>query len=107
MERNPVRSLSAWIGFWAVATALLFLVGCASTPAPGSASEIKVPRITKEELKSMIGKPEVIILDVRAALDWKESEWKITGAVREDRKGKSNEWMDKYPKDKIMVLYCA
>ncbi len=107
MERNPVRSLAPWISFWAVTAALLLLMGCAHTSAPGPASEIKVPRITKEEVKSMIGNPDLIILDVRAAQDWKDSEWKIKGAVREDRRGKSNEWMDKYPKDKILVLYCA
>jgi len=72
-----------------------------------SASEIKVLRITKEEVKSMLGDPDVIILDVRAAQNWSESEWKIKGAIREDRKGEASAWMDKYPKDKTFVLYCA
>ncbi len=72
-----------------------------------SASEIKVPRITKEEVKSMLGDPDVIILDVRAARNWSESEWKIKGAVREERKGETSDWMDKYPKDRTFVLYCA
>jgi len=81
----------------------LLLQGCAHTLT----SEIKVPRITKEKLKSMLGDPDVIILDVRAARDWSESEWKIKGAIREDRKGETSAWMDKYPKDKTFVLYCA
>ncbi|OGQ11606.1 MAG: hypothetical protein A2026_11400 [Deltaproteobacteria bacterium RBG_19FT_COMBO_46_12] len=71
------------------------------------ASEIKIPRITKEEVKSMLGDPDVIILDVRSAKDWRDSEWKIKGAVREERKGKISDWMDKYPKDRTFVLYCA
>ncbi len=103
MERIIAKSLSPWISFWAITAALLLLMGCAHTPS----SEIKVPRITKEEVKSMIGNPDLIILDVRADKDWKDSEWKIKGAVREDRRGKSNEWMDQYPKGKILVLYCA
>jgi len=72
-----------------------------------SASEIKVPRITKEEVKSMLGDPDVIILDVRSARNWSESEWKIKGAIREDRKGETSAWMDKHPKNKTFVLYCA
>jgi hypothetical protein len=81
----------------------LLLQGCAHAPA----SETKVPRITKEELKSMLENPDMLILDVRSTNDWNESEWKIKGAIHEDRKGKSNVWMDKYPKDKVIVLYCA
>jgi rhodanese-related sulfurtransferase len=82
-------------------------MGCAHTPTSESTSEIKVPRITKEEVKSMVGNPNLIILDVRSAQYWKDSEWKIKGAVREDRRGKSSDWVDKYPKDKTLVLYCA
>ena len=103
MERNVVKPLSPWVSFWVITEALLMLMGCAHTPT----SEIGVPRITKEEVKSMLGNPDVIILDVRAARDWKDSESKIKGAIREDRKGEASTWMDKYPKDKILVLYCA
>jgi len=103
MERNVVKPLSPWVSFWVITEALLMLTGCAHTPT----SEIGVPRITKEEVKSMLGNPDVIILDVRAARDWKDSESKIKGAIREDRKGEASTWMDKYQKDKILVLYCA
>ena len=81
----------------------LLLQGCAHTLT----SEIKVPRITKEKMMSMLGNSDVIILDVRSAQDWKNAEWKIKGAVREDRKEESSAWMDKYLKDKTLVLYCA
>jgi len=63
-----------------------------------------VPRITKEELKSMLGNPDVVILDVRGAKQWKASEKKIKGAVWEDP-GDMESWTDKYPKDKTLVLY--
>jgi hypothetical protein len=65
-----------------------------------------VPRMTKEELKGMLGNPEVTIIDVRANADWTGSNLKIKGAVREDPR-KLNTWEDKYPKDKTLVLYCA
>jgi 3-mercaptopyruvate sulfurtransferase SseA len=107
MKRNLVKSLSPWISFWAITVALLLLMGCAHTPTSEPTSEIKVPRITKEEVKSLIGNLDLIILDVRSAQDWKDSEWKIKGAIHEDRKGELNTWMDKYQKDKTLVLYCA
>ena len=66
----------------------------------------EIPRMTKEELKGVLGKPEVIIIDVRSKADWAGSKLKIKGAVREDPK-KVASWMDKYSKDKIIVFYCA
>jgi len=65
-----------------------------------------VPRMTKEELKGMLGNPEVTLIDVRANADWTGSNLKIKGAVREDPR-KLNTWEDKYPKDKTLVFYCA
>ena len=65
-----------------------------------------VPRITKEELKGMLGKENVIIIDVRSDLDQEKSNQKIPGAMIEDP-GKVETWMSKYPKDKTLVFYCA
>jgi predicted sulfurtransferase len=67
----------------------------------------EVARMTKEKLKEMLGKPDVIIIDVRANLDWKESGQKILGAVREEPDKGAKSWAAKYPKDKAIVLYCA
>jgi predicted sulfurtransferase len=66
----------------------------------------EIPRMTKEDLKGMLGKPEVIVIDVRSKADWDGSKLKIKGAVREDPK-KVASWMDKYSKDKVIVFYCA
>ena len=62
--------------------------------------------MTKEQLRPMLGKPDVIIIDVRTNYDWDNSKVKITGAVREEGM-KFGSWMNKYPKDKTIVLYCA
>lgn len=72
----------------------------------GIARAGEVPRMPMDELKAQLGKPEVIVLDVRAAGDWKSSDMKIQGAVREDP-ADSKGWIGKYPKGKTIVLYCA
>jgi len=65
-----------------------------------------VPRMTKEVLRPIIGKPDVIIIDVRHDTDWTDSDMKIKGAVREDPDAIQS-WVNKYPKDKTLVFYCA
>jgi rhodanese-related sulfurtransferase len=64
-----------------------------------------VPKITGEELKTMLGSPDLIIIDVRIERDWKKSNLKIPGAVWEDFL-EVETWAKKYPKDKTIVLYC-
>jgi hypothetical protein len=65
-----------------------------------------VSRMTKEELKSMIGDPKLVVIDVRTGNDWKGSKSKIKGAVREEPR-KAASWAEKYDKQKTYVLYCA
>jgi len=74
-----------------------------------SAEEIPfpdVPRITKEELKFMLGNPDVIILDVRIEDQWQVADRKIVRAIHEDPE-EYESWADEYPKDKTFILYCA
>ena len=73
----------------------------------GMALAAEVPRIGAEELKALLGNPEVIIIDVRAGGDWDKSKEKIKGAVREDPNKKAKSWADRYSKDKTVILYCA
>lgn len=65
-----------------------------------------VPLMTKEELKPLIGNPDVVVLDVRLGKDWKSSEFKIKDAQHANPK-EFKSWANKYPKDKKLVLYCA
>jgi rhodanese-related sulfurtransferase len=65
-----------------------------------------VEKMTIQELKSMLGNPDVIIVDVRQPGDYNSSGAKIQGAVREDP-GSVSTWMSKYPKDKTLIFYCA
>ena len=63
-------------------------------------------RTTKEELKQRLGNPEIVIVDLRSGSDWKGSERKIAGAVREEPNDVGG-WENRYTKDKHMILYCA
>jgi predicted sulfurtransferase len=65
-----------------------------------------VPKMTIEELKTNLDDPDVVIVDVRVGKDWKGNEFKIKGAVRENP-SEFNSWVEKYPKGKTLVLYCA
>ena len=71
-----------------------------------SVSYAEAPRMSKEELKSQLDNENVIIIDVRTKRDWKKSDHKVKGAVRENPR-KLESWASKYPKDKTLVLYCA
>jgi hypothetical protein len=79
----------------------LILLGAAEPP-----TEHNAPRMTKEQLKPLLGGPDLVVLDIRLVEQWKFSNRKIPGAVHENPTVPSN-WMDKYPKDKTIVLYCA
>lgn len=65
-----------------------------------------VVKISKDDLRQMLGSPNVTIIDVRTASDWDSSQWKIQGVVREDP-ANVDKWMGKYPKDRRIILYCA
>ena len=86
-----------------LATLLIFFMveGCTMF-----AKSVDAPRMTKEELKAMLGNPDLFIMDVRFGKDWTESDLKIKGAVREDPEA-FDSWANKYPKDKTLVFYCA
>lgn len=66
----------------------------------------QVPRMTKEQLRPLLGNADVLILDVRASRDWSRGGRKIKGAVRENPK-RFKTWAHKYSKEKTLVLYCA
>jgi rhodanese-related sulfurtransferase len=85
-----------------VASIIFFMVGILTVFAKSA----EAPRMPKEELKAMLGSPDLVILDVRYGKDWTDSDVKINGAVREDPKIFES-WANKYPKDKTIVLYCA
>ena len=89
-----------------VVTGIIILVLVASGCALTSSGSAETERISAKQLQGMLGRSDVIVVDVRSSSDWNKSESKIKGAVREDLSGISS-WMDKYPKEKTLVFYCA
>ena len=82
-----------------LSVALTLVVACSLNALSGNA-----PRITPEQLKSMLGDPKLVIVDVRRNLDWNSSEYKIKGAVRADPT-KVESWASSFGKDKTFVIY--
>jgi rhodanese-related sulfurtransferase len=85
---------------------LLTFVAAVCLTGMGEKPADVAPRITTEDLKSRLGAADLVVIDVRAERDWKESGMKIAGAVREDP-ASPDKWAGKYPVEKTVVLYCA
>jgi hypothetical protein len=93
----------------AVMFALILTVGVSgSSLVSGAAQENvpfpEVPRITKEELKEILGKPGVVFLDCRPEEQWSTSEQKLPGAIHENPLEVAS-WASKYPKDSKIIIY--
>ena len=84
-----------------VLSSLFILMVLVTTPLFASS----VPIMDKDELKSLLGSKELVILDVRQGRDWSTSEFKIKDALRVDDGDLSV--AKNYPKDNTIVLYCA
>ena len=86
---------------------LLFfvLISLAIGLSAASALCADVPMMTKEELKAMLGNPDLVIFDVRLGSDYFGSDSKIRGAERPDY-GVKKIVPPEYS-GKTIVIYCA
>jgi hypothetical protein len=82
---------------------LLSLVALAGYSAPPSSVE-QVPRLTKEQVKDMLGKPDVVLVDARYIKQYEQSDKKLPGAVFVQPEN-FDEFVKNHPKDKTYVLY--
>ena len=80
---------------------LLGISGCATTSEKSSKT---IQQMSKEDLKSRLEDPSLVILDVRRPQDWKKSGKKIKGAVQENPY-KFDNWYARYPKAKTLLFY--
>jgi len=99
MKRFLLLSLAAVVTMAIIALS-------ANTPAAKDDESGDAPRMTKKELKGMLGNPDLVILDNLVGDQWETVNQKLPGAVHEDPDN-VDAWADKYPKDKIYVTYCA
>lgn len=102
MERREQQMKKRILALLGSCLAIGFLLPVLSSHALAQAN-----LVSKDELKGMLGRPDVVVIDVRQAGDLEKSTVKIKGAFREDPRQDVKSWADKYPKDKIIVLYCA
>ena len=90
---------------WKSFAGLILILGafgaCSTVASSGSVS-----RMTKEELKPLLGKPDVVIVDVRADKDWTDSDLKVEGAVRENPQAVES-WAGKYAREITLIFYCT
>jgi len=77
-----------------------FVTGAADDKLPFP----EVPRITKEQLKELLGKPDLVIIDARPVEQWKYSDQMIPGTAHEDPLAVDS-WSQKYDKNKRIVVY--
>ena len=80
-----------------------FLVAVGLGAAAEAASPEHVPRMTQEQAKSMLGNPDIIIIDVRQPRDWDATGSKIKGAIREEPSNVAA-WADKYPREQDSIV---
>jgi hypothetical protein len=96
MRRKPIL-ISALV-------AVLLLIALAGYSAPPSSVE-QVPRLTKEAVREMLGKPDVVVVDARYIKQYEQSDKKIPGAVFVNPEN-FEEFVKNHPqKDKTYVLY--
>jgi hypothetical protein len=81
----------------------LILVALTGYSAPPSSVE-QVPRLTKEQVRDMLGKPDVVIVDIRFIKQYEQSDRKLPGAVFVQPEN-FDEFVKNQPKDKTYVLY--
>lgn len=84
---------------------LIAVMACLSYTAMGNAAG-EAPRINKEEVKALLGDPDVVILDARTGSSWSHSDKKIKGALRIDP-GEVASWSGKFSKTKKIIVYCS
>lgn len=66
----------------------------------------EAPLMKPEQLQALLGRPDVVVIDVRRNAHWDSSGQKIKGAVRR-QPGEAETWGRELSPDKTYVLYCA
>jgi len=82
------------------------LLICGHEPLPAAGGKSRIPVISADSLKAMIGQTKTIIIDVRRFRSWWRSSKKIMTAVREDP-SKVEQWASKYAADLTLIFYCS
>ena len=85
---------------------ILIMVMISASLSTSVQADEDAPRISKEEVKALLGDPGIIILDARTRSSWNNSDKKIKGAVRVDPDN-IDSWAGSIPKSKKIIVYCS
>jgi rhodanese-related sulfurtransferase len=91
--------MKRWIPAGSAVLTLFLVMACASLTSD-------TLRMNREDVKALMGKPGVVIIDVRMGGSYSSSPWKIKDAVREDPIDVKS-WAHKYSKNDTILLYCS
>jgi rhodanese-related sulfurtransferase len=83
---------------------ILTLLAAAWLAGPALGQEVRY--VDRDTLKSWLGRPQVLVLDVRQPGAWEHSDQKIRGALREDP-NEVAKWGPGLPKNNRIVVYCS
>ncbi len=86
---------------WLVTFFLLW--GLLAAPGLGLSAEPEIKYINPATLKSMMGSPDLVVVDVSRG--WWTYDQKITGSLVQPEDPET--WAPGLPKDKTIVLYCG
>lgn len=93
--------------FFGLAGLVICLAACAATYSDFQVDESDdVPRISIHQLKSMLDKNDVVVLDTRPKQQWEASSEKIPGAEHHSSFD-AGEWSQQYSQNATIALYCA
>ncbi len=98
------RFLAVLFGLILIAIAALGEPSSVSAAAQENVPFPEVPRVTKEEVKALLGKPDVVLLDCRPDEQWRTAEQKLPGAIHENPL-KVSSWASKYSKESKIIIY--
>ncbi len=89
-------------GFVRILALFAFLLGFSGMSNEALAHPRTVPELGIDQVSPLLGKPEVVILDLRTG----KIDAKIPGSIREDPNRSLDAWAEKFPKEKTLILYC-
>jgi hypothetical protein len=87
------------------ATILMLLVPIfGHPPRLNAGGKTLVPKMSVDQVKLLLGKPDTVIIDVRTPRTFWRTTKKILTAVREDP-STVDQWARKYSQDQTLILY--
>ena len=87
-----------------IISCLLLVLFLGHVPWLNAGDTKDVPRISADQVRQLLGKPDTVIIDVRKPRNWWRTSKKILTAVRENP-SKVDQWARKYTHNQSLVFY--